>query len=206
MDKHALIRIGLALSLCLPAVGALAADWKLEKDSDGVKVYLSETPGSSYKAYRGVVDINASLDTVASIQADVATSCSWVYECKQIRVLEQKGNELWSYTQISMPWPVSARDLVIHITQEKQADGSVLRRLQGEPGKIPPSKGFVRVSRLDGYWKFEPLADNKVRVTYEVSTEPGGSVPAWVANQFVVKSPLNTLSALRDKAEKAAKP
>ncbi|MGC3048221.1 hypothetical protein ACPTGU_30260, partial [Pseudomonas aeruginosa] len=35
---------------------ALAEDWKLAKDEDGVKVYLCCVQGSKYKANRGVTD------------------------------------------------------------------------------------------------------------------------------------------------------
>ena len=36
-----------------------------------------------------------------------------------------------------------------------------------------------------------------MEVTYEVHTEPGGSVPSWLANSFVVDAPLQTLRGLR---------
>ena len=39
-------------------------------------------------------------------------------------------------------------------------------------------------------------------MTYEVHTEPGGSVPSWLANSFVVDAPLQTLQGLRAKVEK----
>ena len=47
-----------------------------------------------------------------------------------------------------------------------------------------------------------PKGDNLTEVTYQVHTEPGGSVPSWLANSFVVDAPFNTLSGLRTLAEK----
>ena len=38
--------------------------------------------------------------------------------------------------------------------------------------------------------------------TYQVHTEPGGSIPSMVANKFVVDAPFNTLKALKARAEK----
>jgi hypothetical protein len=38
-------------------------------------------------------------------------------------------------------------------------------------------------------------------VTYQVHTEPGGSVPSMIANKFVVDAPFNTLKALKERAE-----
>lgn len=47
-----------------------------------------------------------------------------------------------------------------------------------------------------------PKGDS-TEVTYQVHTEPGGSVlEAMVANKFVVDAPFNTLKGLRERAEK----
>jgi len=47
-----------------------------------------------------------------------------------------------------------------------------------------------------------PQPGGEVEVVYQVHTEPGGSVPSWLANKFVVEAPLNTLRNLRERAEK----
>lgn len=52
-----------------------------------------------------------------------------------------------------------------------------------------------------GYWKLVPKNANETEVTYQVHTEPGGSVPSWLANKFVVDAPFNTLKALKERAE-----
>jgi hypothetical protein len=41
------------------------------KDEDGIKVSLSEVPGSKYKAYQGVTLIKAPLAKVQALQEDV---------------------------------------------------------------------------------------------------------------------------------------
>ena len=47
-----------------------------------------------------------------------------------------------------------------------------------------------------------PKGADQTEVTYQVHTEPGGSVPSWLANKFVVEAPFNTLKALKAAAEK----
>mgnify|MGYP002718257558 CR=1 FL=1 len=71
----------------------------------------------------------------------------------------------------------------------------------GQPQYLPKEDGYTRVASLKGFWKFVPQGDGKVEVTYQVHTEPGGSVPSWLANSFVVEAPFNTLSGLRALAE-----
>jgi hypothetical protein len=186
----------------LMAATAQAEDWQVAKDEGGIKVSLSEVAGSKYKAYRGEVVINASIARLRSLQEDVAGACAWVHECKSQKLLKHEGNKAWTYTQFNTPWPVTPRDSVLEVTTEQGADGSLMRKLEGQPTYIPEEPGFVRVSQVQGYWKLLPMGADKTRVTYQVHTEPGGSVPSWLANKFVVDAPFNTLKALKERAEK----
>lgn len=64
----------------------------------------------------------------------------------------------------------------------------------------PRSEGVVRVAKVDGFWQFTAQGE-RVEVVYQVGSDPGGSVPAWLANSFVVDAPYNTLYKLRQLAE-----
>ncbi|EPJ89582.1 MULTISPECIES: START domain-containing protein [Pseudomonas] len=186
----------------LMAATAQAEDWQVAKDEGGIKVSLSEVAGSKYKAYRGETVINASIAKLRGLQEDVAGACAWVHECKSQKLLKHEGNKAWTYTQFNTPWPVTPRDSVLEVTSEQGADGSLIRKLEGQPKYIPEEQGFVRVAQVEGFWKFLPLGADRTQVTYQVHTEPGGSVPSWLANKFVVDAPFNTLKALKDRAEK----
>ena len=192
MFKHVIA----VTALTLISATAVAADWKQEKNEDGIQVYLKQEAGSKYKAYRGVTVINAGLDKVLTAQADVANSCSWIHECASLKLLKREGDSVWTYTQFSTPWPVTPRDSVLKVTETWQGD-EVVRTIEGLPNYQPETKGYVRVAKVDGYWKFKPLSPNQTEVTYQVHTDPGGSVPAWLANKFVVDAPFNTLDGMR---------
>lgn len=181
---------------------AQAEDWKLAKDEAGIQIYLSDVQGSKYKAYRGVTTIASDMATLRALQEDVTGSCSWIHACAEQRLLKHEGAESWVYTRFDMPWPVTARDSVLHVVTEENADGSLLRTLDGQPRFMPEKDGNVRVASLEGYWRLVPKGADKVEVTYQVHTEPGGSVPSWLANSFVVDAPFNTLEQLRAMAEK----
>ncbi|MBM5461179.1 START domain-containing protein [Pseudomonas sp. P66] len=178
-----------------------AEDWKVAKDEDGIKVSLGEVAGSEYKAYRGVTLIKAPLAKIKALQEDVVGACAWIHECKSQKLLKTEGDQSWTYTQFNTPWPVTPRDSILHVTTTEDADGSLTRKLEGVPKYLPEEKGFVRVSKVEGFWKLTPK-DGGTEVTYQVHTEPGGSVPSMVANKFVVDAPFNTLKALKAKAEK----
>ena len=195
--KRVAVIVGLA---SLPSL-AMAEDWKVAKDQDGIKVSLSEVAGSQYKAYRGVTVIKAPVAKIRALQEDVAGSCAWIHECKSQKLLKHEGDQSWTYAQFNTPWPVTARDSVLHVTTIQDADGSVTRTIEAAPTYQPEEKGFVRVTEAKGYWKLVPKGD-ATEVTYQLHTNPGGSVPSWLANKFVVEAPFNTLKALKERAER----
>lgn len=181
---------------------AHAEQWQVAKSEEGIQVSLSDVAGSKYKAYRGEATIKASVAKLRALQEDVAGACSWIYECKSQKLLGYEGTRTWTYTQFNTPWPVTPRDSVLQVTTVEGADGSVERKLEGTPRRIPDEKGYVRVAQVEGFWKMVPKGPNLTEVIYQVHTEPGGSVPSWLANKFVVDAPFNTLKALREAAEK----
>lgn len=189
------------VSMLLAGV-AHAEDWQVAKDKDGIQVSLSDIAGSKYKAYRGTTVIKAPLAKVRTLQEDAAGACAWIHECKQQKLLKHEGDDAWTYTQFNTPIMVTPRDSVLKVTTMVGADGSVTRKLQGVPTYIPEEAGFVRVTQVDGYWKLTPKSADSTEVTYQVHTEPGGSVPSWVANKFVVDAPFETLKSLKALAEK----
>ena len=196
-------RVALACGLSVLLVGvAHAEDWKVAKNEDGIKVSLSEVSGSAYKAYQGVTTIKAPLAKIKALQEDVAGACAWIHECKSQKLLKTEGDQSWTYTQFNTPWPVTPRDSILLVTSTVAPDGTLTRTLKGLPTYAPAEKGFVRVAQVDGFWKLVPKGDNLTEVTYQVHTEPGGSVPSFVANKFVVDAPFNTLKGLKERAEK----
>lgn len=184
------------------AGGVQAEDWQVAKDEEGIKVSLSDVAGSKYKAYRGVTTINASVAKVRALQEDVVGACAWIHECQAQKLLKHEGNKAWTYTQFNTPWPVTPRDSILLITTQENADGSVTRNLEEQSSYLPEEKGFVRVVEVKGFWKLVPKGVDQTEVTYQVHTDPGGSVPSWLANKFVVDAPFNTLKALKERARK----
>lgn len=196
-----LTRLLLASTALCIASAAHADDWKLVKDEEGIKVYLADVAGSPYKAYRGVTLIKTEMSSLMALQENVVASCAWIHECREQRLLKHEGARSWTYARFNTPWPVTPRDSIIEVTTEQGADGSVTRTLHGVADYQPPEQGYVRVAEIEGYWKMTPKADGMVEVVYQAYSDPGGSVPSWLANKFVVEAPFNTLKGMRDKAQ-----
>lgn len=198
----------LACLVVLLAAGAPvhAEDWRLARDEEGIRVYLSPVPGSKYSSYRGVVEIDADLRTLVDLQENLRVACKWIYACTQLRLLKYADDTVWLYMQTQLPWPARPRDVVLRVDTRRTADGGLERHLTAEPGYLPAVPGQIRVPQLDGLWQMTPLGNGHTRVLYQMRGEPGGSVPSWLANRFVVDAPLVTLRTLRAVAERQPRP
>jgi len=190
----------LLLSAQLPC--ALAEHWKLAKDEDGIKVFLDDAPGSQYQSFRGVALIKADIPTLSRLQENLTIACTWLYACADMRLLKIEGDSTFVYLSTALPWPASTRDMVLKVETEQGADGSVLRHLSAVNGMEPPIPGVIRVEHLEGVWQMAPKGERETEVTYQLQAEPAGDIPSWLANRFVIDTPMVTLKTLRAVAER----
>ena len=69
------------------------------------------------------------------------------------------------------------------------------------PAEVPEKDGIVRVKINTGAWILAPLAGGKrTRITYRVSTNPGGSIPTWLANKSNTTAIPDLFKAVRKRA------
>lgn len=188
------------LLLCTPALAA--DDWNLAYDREGIRVYLNGVTNSPYQQFRGVSTMKASVRTLTDLQENLRVACKWLYACEQMRLLEVDGENTWVYLTTNLPWPTMPRDIVVKVTTERLDDGTLLRHLSAEPGRVPEVKGLIRVQHLSGEWVMKPLGERRTEVTYQLQADPAGDVPGWLANRFVVDAPVVTLRTLRAVAER----
>ncbi|WP_319379735.1 START domain-containing protein [Thiomicrorhabdus sp.] len=179
--------------------------WQAQAVEDGssVQVWTRAVPGSNFKAFRGEVDISSPLKSVLQTIHQTEKLPEWYHNTIEARKLKTLApGESINYSVTRAPWPVSNRDSVVHSTTQYQADGSVQIALQAEPNTYPPQDGRIRISKLDGFWKLQPIDASHTKVTLQISAEPGGEIPSWLANAMVVDMPFYTLSNLKHRLEK----
>src|SRR5476651_2223 len=97
-------------------------DWKLQKDKDGIKVYSAAYPDSKVRAIKVVANYDASPQEIADIVMDINTATEWVSHLKSSSLIKRVSqNELYYYSEVSLPWPVANRDFVAHLTRYENA-------------------------------------------------------------------------------------
>ena len=184
--------------------------WQLTKQEEGIKVYERGNPNSPLKVFRGVMILPATkLSSLVAVLDDVNAMPKLLHDCQSARIIsEVKNKSSTLYLVTKMPWPVKNRDSVVYsvITQDKKTK-KVLIKVQSKPKAVPLKRGMVRVQTMSGYWEFMPVGEKnsgKIKVTYELSIDPGGNLPKWLVNALAVDFPFNTLKNLRQLVQQPA--
>jgi len=175
------------------------SQWRLDKDEEGIQVYLRNTSDSAVKSFKSNMTVNGSLSSVLSVIEDIDSYPRWLHNCRSAKVL-QSTSETQSvvYVVTDMPWPVVDRDAAFtsHRIQNK-TNKRIEIKLSVLPKVVANVAGKVRIQKLQGRWLLTPLEKGKINVVYEMSIDPGGNIPKWVVNAMAVDLPFYTLKKLR---------
>ena len=105
----------------------------------------------------------------------------------------------WSRRMTLSPEPGTDRDLVvrgsIRVDEDRQQVVSSFKSVTSS--RMPPREGVVRVTALRGFYRLTALNGGKTRVVYQVFSDPGGSLPRWLARKATEKIPAETITTLK---------
>jgi hypothetical protein len=194
----------LALVLAFPAA-ALAADWEKRAEEEGISVYGREVEGSRVREVKAEAVVDAPPAVCARVVSDCDRYTDIMPYTKESKIVSRENDKVfYFYTVIDAPL-VSLRDYTLRMNDagEKEGVRKVTWAIANDKG--PKEKdGVVRVTLNDGFWEFAPHeGGKKTRVVYYVHTDPGGSIPAWIANKANDSAVPNVLKSLRKAAKDA---
>jgi len=175
----------LPLLILASALAFHVPHWQPEDDVGGMHVEVKDVPGSHFQDIRITTTSELSLQSLC--EAIYAKQFDGKLEgrFKKRELIKETATERWTYEQISVPI-TSDRDYVMHVRLLRPASSGACEvsfRTEDD-GSRPPPEGFVRIKKIRGRWELSPTADGKVAITYEVFSDPGGNLPA-----FVVRGP-----------------
>ncbi len=180
------------------------ASWELEKDKNRIKVWTRETAGSKYRSFKAKTVVNVPAKRLFAVMSDVDSYPEWMPDVIEAGILKtQTDSDLYYYFEMKSPWPASNRDNVIHaIFNALPENGGFELNVIGVPGYLPEKEGVVRIPNSTGKLRFIPIDERHTKVIFTYSGDPGGSLPAWIINWFLVDIPYATLANLREQSAK----
>lgn len=196
---------GVMMAILIFATSAVASDlnvddsWQLKRDKQQVKIYTRSVKGSAYKEVMGVTLINTRLSSLVALIRDTKACPEWADLCKESKLHESiSATEHYVYTLNDLPWPVANRDVLSHVIWQQNPENlQVIMHSQATKGLLEKNKGIVRLTQAKASWVFKPLADGQIEVTTMAHVNPGGPLPGWLTNLFLIDSPFNTLVNLK---------
>ena len=181
--------------LALAAVNVRAEDgWELRLDEDGLRVETREVAGSKFRAFRAELVVPAAPAAVLARLRDIDSYPAWFPDTVEARRIAADNGRWANYVRTSAPWPVKDRDAIYVSELEETAAGPRVN-VATDPA-LAPETDAVRIREAAGFWLLAAV-DGGTRVYWEFHVEPGGNIPASLANARVVSTPRDALLALR---------
>lgn len=173
--------------------------WELEKNENGIKVYTRTVDGENIREFKALTTISASRKTIAQIIVNINDYVNWYPDISEAQILEKIApGQYYVYSVLDLPWPATDRDGVSKMTISK-SDGTTTIKMKSVDGIKDENDDYVRIEKSYGYWKLKTVG-SKTSVHFQYFASPGGSLPDWIINMFIVDNPFDTLTLLKEKA------
>jgi hypothetical protein len=189
------------LVLLLVAAPSLADDgWRRVDEERGIAVDARDVPGSSLHEVRASIHSTLSPATIAAVVWRYEEHDRFVPRLAHAEVVRDVGpDERIVYEQLAIPL-LKDRDVVLRARRQTAADGTIDIRTTAIDGEGPPATSrFVRVQTSEGHWHLAPAAGG-TDVVYDIRTDVGGAVPAWIVNRAQREAVPDLVKAILDRA------
>jgi ribosome-associated toxin RatA of RatAB toxin-antitoxin module len=181
-----------------------SAEWNLRKDKHGVKVYTRDHRDEGLLEYKAIAMIEADMDQLVKIIHDVETYPAWTANCESAGVYKVLSDtSRIEYLTTSVPWPLEDRDVVMEFVVTKHTRDYFEAHLTSVPCTVPEQEKYVRIITSEGYWIFKKVDEKSVEIVHQFMSDPGGNIPMWIVNIFIVSGPYKTLKNLKDLCAKS---
>lgn len=189
----------LALGLCFSAsVSQAAGEWREMINTSGIVLSQRALPDKAYQQIQGQMTIEGRIDSLVAILNNPDLCVRWLNACRSSKVVKQVNEaERINYTVIDAPFPFEDRDMYIRSKAGYDSQTkTVTISLQGVHNYAAIQGQRVRVQSLNGFWQFKQLENQRVKVSYQMYSDPKITPPS-VVDSFAPNSLLKTFTNLR---------
>jgi START domain len=189
------------LALAISPYSTAQENCDLRKSDSGILVYLCDPQIDNFKTIKVELEVPATLSQYAAMVLDVDHYREWHYKSIDPQLLDRVSpTEYYYYLQVESPWPVSNRDMIWHLKLRQDSVTKVVTvKLIEMPNYIPEKEGVVRLPQAHSLLTVTPIDKTHVRVNYIINVDPGGDIPAWIANMFAAQAPWQTYNSFRER-------
>jgi hypothetical protein len=193
--RNVLLFVGILFHLTVTAQAP--PKWTLKHEKDNVKVYFRQT--SDVYEVKLTTSFNTNMASLTSLLLDADQYEVWGYKVSHVRMLKQLSpTDFYYYLRLDFPWPLSDRDLVLHTTVVEDPETHfIFVRSESAPDMVPVTNNIIRIRQAYTKWTLSPGHDGWVNTSYELYSNPGGSLPDWLVNLAIDVGPRETMGNIR---------
>lgn len=176
-----------------------SSDWKLRKDRNGIRVWTRDHKGKGILEYLSTITIETSLEKLVDIIQNVDNYPEWTENCETATIYKVlSDSSRIEYMTTKVPWPLEDRDVAMEFVVVKHTETYFQANLTSVPEAVPLSDDYLRIEISQGSWIFKKIDDKRVEVIHQFLSDPGGSIPMFIVNMFIVSGPYKTLDNLKE--------
>ena len=173
-------------------------DWEPVRNEEYIKVYKQTSDESRIHEYKAEAVINTSIDSLYLFFLDFDNYHTWIPSCTKSKLLLSNSDTAFVYyARYDLPWPFTDRDAYSLITIKKNKDVIEVVSIPYVTENTENQKGIVRVKEYEENYRLERLADDKVIFYMQGRYNPGGYIPAWLANKFIKYGPFDVIKSIQ---------
>jgi hypothetical protein len=194
------MKLLLMLSMLLyTSLSVAEDDWELAQDEDGIRIYTKPNDKTNLNDFKADMIIMASIGEVSSHMSVMENQTKWMFDRELTKVLDRPNDKTTIvYSVTNAPWPVTDRDAVVSFTySEKNTDEFIRIDVVNVGDYYPLNEDLVRVPYIKGFWELIKIDDSSTKIVFMSAASPGGSIPDWLADSFVLDMPYHSLNNFR---------
>ncbi len=197
VDPMTMVVFGLAMTLA----AASSVPWEEVDDDDGIIVWARDVPGSDIREVKAEAVIDAPAKRVWDVLLDTGHYVEFIPYLESIRTVGTHARGTYEYEVVDPPI-VDKRDYTVRIVLEPDEENGVYRRTWSPANDKGPKKqeDVVRLTINQGSWTVVAEGPKRARLTYYLYTDPGGSIPTWMANKANTSSLPELMTAMRNRS------
>jgi len=198
MSHHPVIIFLLVINPALFLTASKEGEWEKSMEKDEIIVYTRKVESSPFKEILADAEMYGSIQKFRQIITGIENYTQWMPDCKSAKIIENPSpNDITYHMKLKVPFPFSNRDIIQQIILN-ESNNKLIVDIINRPNKIEKEKNWVRMLKAEGRWTIEQISHNMVSIKFQYAADPGGGVPAWMVNTFIVKNPHKTLQNVRE--------
>ncbi len=173
----------------------LQEKWKLTKNDNGIKVYVSKVPDSNYYAFKAIMFVKAEEIEIIQLLKDVNQYPEWFAYTSSTKLINRKNDEQEFFMETDYPWPYSNECMNYKMQFLKPQDNkqkiviTELRKSTNCKHALKNANGYILLEK----------GKEDIKITYYFHSEPSQNIPAWLINPRIHEMPYQTFISMREK-------